>query len=565
MKQKNLLLRIKHLLEINKINFYLFYGTLLGAVRDKNFIAWDEKDIDIVLEAKDYWKVRKIFDNNSEFNYKYIWRRELSICLKNEKVPHIDLIFSENENDKLALFYYRPNKQTNKWDIEHKILFNKNDIYPLKHINFLGISFKCPKKPENIFKKLYGKKWKIPDPTWGCKINFKIEPHKEIAIIIPSFMRWKKTIKEIESIEQHLDSRWYQIYIGDQWKDDSEKDQAFSELKKKGHKIIKLPYNCGLSYARNKLVKISKEPFILVIDNDFLFTEKTRLDYFIQLLLKEKNIGICGGSLDDRDWYVHNFLWDKNNNKFYYLKTNTNFNTYQAGFLQPKLNYLYSESVLNFFLAKRECLEEIKWDNELPLAEHSDYLYRVSKSKWQVVFVDQVKVKHQPKIYDAKYNKFRTWKIEGSNANIGWKRFLKKYNLNGIEDVITLSIEDYNHTKSIPSIKKDNQKLKFNDKYTKRNLKILKKLQNNNIQICLLNEACRRIVVSKDLKVKELHLGVNDINKAKKIKNKSYIKYYPLPSQTKPWNYKGLNLLVPFPVVIYLRNLYGHRWKEVEP
>lgn len=62
----NILVYIDKICREENLRYSIFYGTLLGAVRHKGFIPWDD-DIDIVMPRSDYQKLLKILEEKNDY------------------------------------------------------------------------------------------------------------------------------------------------------------------------------------------------------------------------------------------------------------------------------------------------------------------------------------------------------------------------------------------------------------------------------------------------------------------------------------------------------------------
>lgn len=97
-----ILIEIDKIAKIHKINYILDGGTLLGAVRNKGFIEWDD-DLDIAMLRKDYNRLRKAC--MKELNINYFWqdnRTEKNFPLDIAKVMNLNTTYVEKIFYKLS-------------------------------------------------------------------------------------------------------------------------------------------------------------------------------------------------------------------------------------------------------------------------------------------------------------------------------------------------------------------------------------------------------------------------------------------------------------------------------
>ena len=249
----------------------------------------------------------------------------------------------------------------------------------------------------------------------------KLQGTDKIAIIIHTFLRDNMIDRCIHSIKEYCNN--YRIYISDAGFMTPGKKEWYDSLEKEGHKVILLPYDSNWTVGRNKLVKLVKEKYVLYVDDDFIFSKDTKIKNLLEMLKKNKDVGIVGGKVRIKERILqYSFkLKGKKGNIKYCLISN------------EKNNNFYCDIIANFWLAKAEIFKSgAKWDSELNIGGgHSDFFINLKfNTKWKLMYSNDCTIDHLH-IRDEKYGKKRlrnTWQQKFYNKWNSGNKIEKSHN-----------------------------------------------------------------------------------------------------------------------------------------
>ena len=238
-----ILKKLGQILKENQINYWLDYGTLLGAYRNKGFIPWDD-DIDIGMMRADFEKLKKVITKQDTFELieclhfinnkcitnkfclkdkdfgchfvvdifiyefvncdemdayydKYILDKENLhkeikktnllydyVALKNIKEKNlINSIFDKYRN----LYKSKADGNTILYGIENpydhaRRIYRKETIFPLKEIEFEGEKYLAPNNTEKYLSVNFGDFMRLPkDFGYSKHFNYTYEQIEEMT------------------------------------------------------------------------------------------------------------------------------------------------------------------------------------------------------------------------------------------------------------------------------------------------------------------------------------------------------------------------------------------------
>ncbi|MGN1420915.1 MAG: phosphorylcholine transferase LicD [Eubacterium sp.] len=175
----NILKRFDQICRDNGLEYSLAFGTMLGAVRHKGFIPWDD-DIDVLMKRSDYEKLMKLKYEDEKYeikSYRYS---------KNYFYPFSKMV------DKSTYIF-------EDWRAE-KDMGVYIDIFPLDYVNVQGTEEEIKQKLEKI--KISADRW----DTIAYMMGHKMMHHKAFSLrFITKFLFRLITFPFRKSIIRHAD------------------------------------------------------------------------------------------------------------------------------------------------------------------------------------------------------------------------------------------------------------------------------------------------------------------------------------------------------------------------
>lgn len=129
-------------------------------------------------------------------------------------------------------------------------------------------------------------------------------------------------------------------------------------------KYLVMPFDQGLSAGRNLMLEHIETEFAMLLDDDTVFTEATRIEYAMDVFAASESIDLVAGRYLPDVFFGAQVIEDG-----VFVRDIRQCREVIDGF--PIYDFLP-----NFFVARTEKLREILWDEELKLQEHMEFFWR---------------------------------------------------------------------------------------------------------------------------------------------------------------------------------------------
>ena len=165
--------------------------------------------------------------------------------------------------------------------------------------------------------------------------------------------------------------------------------------------MFRLPVDSGISAGRNFLLEKVTAPFFVICDDDFVFTDATRLEELQRVMEEDSDIAIAGGQVTDAP--------GPRGVKFSPgpARLKLDGKIIIKEFMPQSNDMIECDSISNFWMGRTEFFREhnVKWDEKLKVQEHAKFFLDFPG---KVVALNWVRVMHAEPENSPEYQQYRS-------------------------------------------------------------------------------------------------------------------------------------------------------------
>ncbi|KAL0992414.1 hypothetical protein UPYG_G00093010 [Umbra pygmaea] len=164
-----------------------------------------------------------------------------------------------------------------------------------------------------------------------------------------------------------------------------------------------MPPAQGWFAGRNLAISQVTTKYFLWVDDDYQFTDETKIERLLEVMESTPELDVVGGSVEGHGQFIFSLVYKEGDDEGGCLSRQHGVNFHSV----PGFSSCYFTSgVVNFFLGRTDSVRSVGFDPWLKRVAHSEF-FMDGLGRLLVASCSDVNIGHQPRRANAKYSSFR--------------------------------------------------------------------------------------------------------------------------------------------------------------